>query len=172
MTNDAFWSLIAQSRSASDGDKDAQVEALQSALSQIPPADILDFQRIFDACVDQAYRWDLWGAAYIIRGGCSDDAFIDFRSWLISMGRSIFEGAMADPDSLADVENGPDAEEDAFFEEFAYVASQVYEEVASGEMPHGQRNPPSEPAGDPWKEEGDDLQIRFPRLWAKYGEAY
>jgi hypothetical protein len=171
MTNDAFWKIVAQSKSASDGKMEAQIEAAQRELSQLPPEEIVEFQRIFDACVDQAYRWDLWGAAYILGGGCSDDAFTDFRSWLISMGRSVFESAMADPDSLADVEIGPDAEKDAFFEEFAYVASQVYEEVVGDEMPYPLRSQPSEPVGDPWEEESDELQVRFPRLWGKYGES-
>lgn len=32
------------------------------------------------------YRRDLWAAAYIIGGGCSDDSFIDFRAGLIAQG--------------------------------------------------------------------------------------
>lgn len=31
----------------------------------------------------EAYRRDLWAAAYHANGGCSDDGFIDFRIWLI-----------------------------------------------------------------------------------------
>ena len=32
------------------------------------------------------YRWDMWAAAYLIGGGCSDDGFIDFRAGLIAQG--------------------------------------------------------------------------------------
>ena len=170
MTNDTFWNIIARSKAASAGDTEAQAEALQSELSKLQPEEIVEFERVLGELQDQAYRWDLWGAAYIIGGGCSDDAFIDFRSWLISMGRPVFEQALADPDSLADVEIGPDAEEDAFFEEFAYVAGQVYEEKTGTEMTYPERHYPADPAGEPWEEEGDDLERRFPRLWAKYGE--
>jgi hypothetical protein len=50
----------------------------------------------------ESYRWDLWGAAYLINGGCSDDGFDYFRGWLLSQGRAIWQATLADPDSLAD----------------------------------------------------------------------
>ncbi len=50
----------------------------------------------------EAYREELWGAAYLINWGCSDDGFHDFCLGLIERGRRVFEGAVADPDSLAD----------------------------------------------------------------------
>lgn len=28
----------------------------------------------------RAYRWDLWAAAHLALGGCSDDSFEDFRT--------------------------------------------------------------------------------------------
>jgi hypothetical protein len=42
----------------------------------------------------------LWAAAYLIEGGC-DDGFMDFRAGLMLQGRTAFEAAVADPDSLA-----------------------------------------------------------------------
>jgi len=171
MTNDTFWEIIAKSKSASDGDMDAQVQALQRELLNLPADEIVEFERVFGEYTQQAYRWDLWGAAYIIGGGCSDDAFVDFRSWLISMGQSVYERAIADPDSLADIEMGPDGEEDAFFEEFAYVASQAYEKKTGSDMPFPERNHPAEPVGEPFEEDGVELEHDFPRLWGKYGNA-
>ena len=171
MTNDAFWDIIAKTKAVSGGENEAQAEALQQELPQQQPNEIVEFERIFGENQDRAYRWDLWGAAYIIGGGCSDDAFIDFRNWLISMGREVYEEALADPDSLAGVEIGPDTEETAFFEEFAYVASQAYEEKAGGEMPYPERDHPADPEGEAWEEEGDELERRFPKLWAKYSGA-
>jgi len=58
------------------------------------------FHRHFDEREDRAYTWELWAAAYIVGGGCSDDAFSDFRATLISMGRQTFERVIADPQSL------------------------------------------------------------------------
>jgi hypothetical protein len=51
----------------------------------------------------------LWGAAYLINGGCSDDGFDYFRRWLILQGHKVFQAAIANPDSLADVVD-PDEE--------------------------------------------------------------
>jgi hypothetical protein len=50
-----------------------------------------------------SYRVDLWGAAYLINGGCSDDGYEYFRGWLIAQGRATFERIVADPDALADL---------------------------------------------------------------------
>jgi len=82
------------------------------------------------------------------------------------MGREVFERALKDPDSLADIELGP---EDPFFEEFAYIAAEAYEKKTQAELPPPERLFPEEPAGDRWEEDSDDLAKRFPRLWAKYG---
>ena len=46
---------------------------------------------------------DLWGAAYLINGGCSDDGFDHFRGWLMTQGREVFARAVAEPDSLAEL---------------------------------------------------------------------
>jgi len=48
-----------------------------------------------------SYRVDLWGAAYLINGGCSDDAFEYFRGWLIVQGRGTYERIVADPPILS-----------------------------------------------------------------------
>jgi len=92
----------------------------------------IDEIRAFDAAVaaqrERADTAALSDAAFAPGGGCGDDGFTDFRSWLISMGREAFERALRDPDSLGSVAFGPGLEEDCFFEEYAYVATRVYEE--------------------------------------------
>ena len=50
--------------------------------------------------MDRAYRQELWGAAYLINGGCSDDGFVYFLGWLIAQGRDVYQAALPDPDSL------------------------------------------------------------------------
>src|SRR5271169_5861141 len=66
--------------------------------------DAREFAVLFDSMMDRAYSYGLWGAAYVIHGGCGDDAFTDFRASLISRGKEAFERAIRDPDSLADEE--------------------------------------------------------------------
>jgi hypothetical protein len=110
--------------------------------------------------MDRAYSYNLWGAAYVIHGGCGDDTFNDFRSSLISRGRASFERALADPDSLAD----DDVDETTwFFEGFQYAVTAGVRAV-TGSRP-GRRHP-DRPSGEAWHE--NDLPVLFPRLSAKF----
>ena len=77
--------------------------------------------------VAQAHRWDLGAAAYLMRGGYSDDGFDYFRGWLIAQGRSRRERALADPDSLADA--GVDPDDDMVDCEYVVVAAQPGDRV-------------------------------------------
>ncbi len=71
-----FWSLIAASRRGVEADdQDAQVEKLEARLAKLTPEDLVGFERVFDELLQTSYRADLWGAAYLINGGCSDDGF-------------------------------------------------------------------------------------------------
>ncbi|HHQ6600568.1 TPA: DUF4240 domain-containing protein [Serratia fonticola] len=78
------------------------MQALDSALRQLSPEELIAFKKRFTELHNQAYRWDLWAAAYIMGGGCSDDGFMDFRDWLISRGQSVYEAALINPDTLAE----------------------------------------------------------------------
>jgi hypothetical protein len=172
MDGSEFWAIVESSKAESDGTFDGHAESLTEKLSELEPAQIAAFDRVFSTLKFKAYTWDLWGAAYVIHGGCSDDGFADFRSWLISMGRSVYERALSDPDGLADVELGPDGEEDASFEEFAYIAAQVYEDKTGNELPHdADVIHPAEPSGEAWEEDEDELAERYPKLSAKFGAA-
>jgi hypothetical protein len=165
-----FWELVESSKADADGSFDDHAERLAVRLEKHSVEDIVSFERIFQSQMDRAYSWDLWGAAYVIQGGCSDDGFTDFRYWLISLGRDRFERALADPESLAEIDLAPDAEEGASFEEFGYVASRVYEEKTGENLPlDPQCSHPPEPAGEPWEEDEEALSARYPRLWAKFG---
>ncbi len=115
---------------------DAQCRLFEKLLGELAPDEVVAFQRAFDDRMREACRWDLWGAACIIEEGCSDDGFTDFRSWLISMGRDVFESALRDPESLVDVASA-DGVEVCSFEEFQYIPGQVYEELTHEELPDG-----------------------------------
>jgi len=115
MTADQFWAIIDRVHSLHARDMEAKCEALGEELDRLDDALLRGFISRFDEANDRAYDWTLWGAAYLIGGGCSDDAFSDFRATLISMGRRFYEATLADPDSLA----GHDyAEDGAFYEGF------------------------------------------------------
>ena len=103
MDETEFWELVDSTREAAEGDPEEQADLLVERLPQLDPDAVLDFARHFESRYNRAYRWDLWGAAWVLLGGASDDAFDAFRCWLIGQGREVFEGALHDPDSLADL---------------------------------------------------------------------
>jgi hypothetical protein len=162
LDDDRFWSFIAAARDAAGDDVDDRVSGLEQVLLTQHPDDVTAFQNKYDELLARAYRWDLWGAAYLINGGCSDDGFRYFRDWLISEGEAVFEAALADADSLADVAQDGEFE----LESFGYVAAEVYEQMTDAPLPRGSVTDPASPIGQEWDE--DDLPALFPRLARRF----
>jgi hypothetical protein len=166
MDKSTFWQIIDSSRADADGDAEAQVETLGERLADLEPAEIVEFDRWFSEYHDRAYDYPLWGAAYLIGGGCSDDGFMDFRGWLISRGEAVYEAALANPDSLANV---VDDDADCQVEGFQYAPSQAWEEKTGKsfkEFPRHSFARKAEPSGKEWDEE--DLDALFPALGKKF----
>jgi hypothetical protein len=167
---DRFWAIVESSARHSPASA-AQTAALRKALEALPAEEVESFDRIFRQNMGRSYSWDLWGAAYVINGGASDDGFEYFRRWLISRGRHVFEAAMTDPDSLADLLPA-DLDEPFEYEDFAYVAPEVWAgktKRPADRMPRGPDSYPAEPTGTPFAEDDSALQARYPRLWRRFG---
>lgn len=164
MTLDQFWNLIENIHLASGGNMDRKCDLLDKQLRQLSLDEVRSFHTHFDDCRHRAYDWGLWAAAYIIGGGCSDDSFSDFRSTLISMGRRTYERALADPQSLADVDYEA---VNAHYEGYQYVATQVERNLSDGGSFPASRPHPKEPSGTMWEE--DKVADLYPRLAQKYG---
>jgi hypothetical protein len=148
-----------------DGNMDRQAKNLARLLFELEPDEVRESDDRMNSLQIEAYTWDLWGAATLLAEGfCSDDFFSDFRSWLISMGRSTFEAAIADPQSLAVSAFAPGVE-DIFFEEFQYVPGQVFEEMTGQEITEYTRSYPAHPSGAKWGNRPEDLKARYPVLW-------
>ena len=99
METDEFWTLIESSISGDTGEFSAP--KLENALRGRSLAEIVAFDRLLSKHLADSYSLRLWGAAYLINGGCSDDGFEYFRAWLITRGREVFHAALRDPDGLA-----------------------------------------------------------------------
>lgn len=168
MTEARFWALVEDSLQKSEGAFDAQEEAFRQSLLALPVAEVESAARILSNLKNSAYRFDLWAAAYLAGGGCSDDSFMDFRSWLISRGRSAYESVTDNPDNLADLDPG----EDYFFEGFQYVPAAVYRELSKQELKDLPEQP-DDPENDDWDFNFDDekeMSRRLPRIWDKVRE--
>ena len=164
MDDDRFWAFIAAAREAAGDDVDDRVTGLEQVLLMHHADEVAEFRQKYDEMLARSYRRDLWGAAHVMLGGCSDDGFRYFRDWLISEGEAVFEAALADPDSLADVAQDEEFE----LESFGYVAAEVYEQLTDQPLPASRTSEPAEPLGHEWQE--DDLPALLPRLWKKYGD--
>jgi hypothetical protein len=166
MDDAAFWQLIADTRAAAGNETDAQSDVLEQRLRHLPPTQIAEFERIRQRLDRRAYTYELWGAAYVIEDGCSDDCFRDFRGYLISLGRGPYEAALRNPDSLASV--AQDAET-GNWENADDVAPDVYQSVADEDIPTGDSEPSGDPRGTPWDDEQtEQLVQRYPRLAARF----
>lgn len=173
MDETEFWELIDGTREATGSDPDDQADALVERLLGLDPESVLDFSRHFEARYNRAYRWDLWGAAWVLLDGASDDAFDFFRCWLIGQGREVFEGALHSPDDLAGLLDDFDPAVDGDAEELGYAADEAYEQLTGSAAPDlGLPPPPREPEGTPLDFEDDAvLASYYPRLWDRFGQS-
>mgnify|MGYP001126211983 CR=1 FL=1 len=96
MKQKEFWSFIEQMAASDD-----PIEWAISTLANREETDIIDFQLHVERLLKEAFSPDVWGAAYVILGGASEDAFEHFRAWLIFQGEKVFYETLKNPDYLA-----------------------------------------------------------------------
>ena len=178
MDREQFWSLIEAAKAASGGDCRAQSAQLVAALRDLSVGEVLAWDHLRGELLAESYRWDLWGAVYLINGGCSDDGFSDFRGWLFGQGSAIWQAALADPDSLADhpkvrVRRPYQHQiERLQCEDILYVAYDAYQALTGHELTveisgMGPRWPD---LGEGWDfDDAAEMRTRYPRLWALCG---
>jgi hypothetical protein len=167
MDDDTFWVLIEASKAEADpmsmDEEDHQPAVLTEMLKALRPEEVCAFDATFRRLHHQAYRWDLWAAAYIIEGGCSDDGFTDFRSGLIGLGKKAYYDALADPNTLA---LQPDRGVDFSQEALMYAAADAYEALTEEEMPESDVPDQKGPEGEKWDE--DNVEEKYPVLAKRF----
>ncbi len=187
MDRERLWEIVERARAGAGAGAGETVTAeaaeavarqLVSQLTALGPAAAVEFQLAYDALNQEAYRWNLWAAAYLLRGGCSDDGFDYFCGWLVAQGRSVWEQAVADPDSLADAGVDPDDDmvecEDVLAAALNAYAEATGDEEAFWEALDAARHDRPEadftgPAGDDFDFDDDEqMRAHLPRLAAIY----
>ena len=124
MTSNEFWAIIDRARRrAAPNSEPAMRDALYAELVQLPALKLSAWQDLQYAYMDLACTRKLFGAAVLINGGSSDDRFLDFTAWLVMQGKTVYESALAAPDSLAQFDLPFDAAE---CELCGYIADQAY----------------------------------------------
>jgi hypothetical protein len=172
VTVDDFWRLVEQARAGAKTCCEVVTNAT-ALLSSRPAAEIVATHQALWRLMDASYLQPLWAAAYLIRGGCSDDSFDYFRAYLLTCGRSAFEAAVHDPDSLAGLALPPDPYGDvASCEDMLSIAWDAHLAVTGEDLPdeawERRERLPLDPA---WNFDFDDepeMRRRLPRLCALY----
>ncbi|EEP71216.1 hypothetical protein MCAG_01543 [Micromonospora sp. ATCC 39149] len=174
MRTDDFWQLIDQARVGGGGAAGAVAARAVALLAERDAADIVGYARHQRRVMAASYRADLWGAAYLINGGASDDGFEYFRGWLITQGRQVFARAVADPDSLAELPKIRQAAltgEEFEAEAMLTVAEEAYRKATASELPPVERIPYPE-LGEFWDfDDEDEARRQLPKLAALFVEA-
>lgn len=101
MTEDDFWKLIEKARTVANNHYQTQITSLKTILLTLEANEIEKFDNTFTAFLAASYDWKLWGASYVINGGCSDDCFDYFRQYLIGHGKDKFYQTLKEPESCA-----------------------------------------------------------------------
>ena len=161
MNEPMFWDLIEAARRDNDRDCESQAARLIDDLAVLSESEIVEFSRIMDELMVRSYSAELWAAAYLINGGCSDDGFDYFRGWLMAQGRSAYYNALRDPESLLDT-----AEPEVECESILYVAAEAYELKTGSELLR-QKPPNPHITFEEWT--NDWLKAMYPRLYARFG---
>jgi hypothetical protein len=124
MDENQFWSIIETTKTSSE-DLEEFEENLSKTLFKLSANEIIEFYLREQKLRFDSYNSDLWCAAYIMNGGCSDDAFEYFRCWLIAQGKDVFYKALKNPDTLVELYSPEEEEYD--FEGFMYLTSDSFE---------------------------------------------
>jgi hypothetical protein len=172
---DTFWDIIDRARASAKPFHQALVDQLSARAE----SEILEYQERFCEITGALNRMDVWAAAYLIAGRCSDDGFTDFRAGVVALGRDWYSRVVTSPDSLADHPAVPDIvggfwRRPLFYEQVNYAASYAfgrvtgdseafYQALAAREYGDGE---PADMGADFEFDDEDEMRRRLPRLCA------
>ncbi|MFF8407592.1 DUF4240 domain-containing protein [Streptomyces sp. NPDC015684] len=134
MDTEVFWGVLDTARG---GEEPFEV-AVAAHLAGCGVEEILAFEYCFAQLRHAVHRWDVWAAAYLIGGGCSDDRFSDFTAGLVALGSHWYERVAASPDVLAEHPAvraaAASCDQDVVFaEEFNFVSCHAYAQLTGDE---------------------------------------
>ena len=84
-----------------------QSQLLIDLLSEWSITNIYKFENIYWKLMRSSFDADLWAAAYVINDSCSQEEFLNFRSWLLLQGQATFRKTVQDPEYITEWLNLP-----------------------------------------------------------------
>ncbi|MEV6346609.1 DUF4240 domain-containing protein [Actinoplanes sp. NPDC051851] len=175
MRTDDFWAVIDRATATRPASPAEVAERAVADLATHDPEEIVAWGRHLDKVLVASGTEDLWAAAYLINGGCSEEGFDSFRGWLVAHGRNAVASAVRSPDVLANVVAVKAAAENgAVFEaeEVLSIAAEAYQRATGEPLPEQGERPRTRPeAADLWDfDDEDEMRRRLPRLSALFLE--
>lgn len=168
MSVDEFWRIIDATRAP---EQETQLASLKEELTPLSREQLLAFYQIYYALQEQSYNWRIGAAAEIINHGLTDDGFAYFLDWLIAQGRTVFERAHFDPETLAELDFD-NRSAFAEFEDFHFAVIELFQQRygedvrdVTGLMTYP-TDGPDMPAGE--EPASADLPELYPKLWERY----
>ena len=98
MDENLFWHIINDSKNEN---RQIFINNLIDNLSKFSKDEIYQFEIVLTENMKSLCTWNCFGALITIDTFGCDDAFDDFRSWIISQGKGFFQEFMQNGDSMA-----------------------------------------------------------------------
>lgn len=127
MVENEFWEIIEVSGSPDKCTPDEQCENIIEKLSEKSKDELVSFANIHKKLLCKSYIWSMLKANFILISYISDDAFEDFRNWVILNGKERFYKTIENPDSIAGYINVEDAVEEVTGEALLYVCEEAWD---------------------------------------------
>ncbi len=172
MRTDDFWAVIDRATADRPASPAEVAKRAAADLATRDPEEIVAWARHLDKVMVASGKQDLWAAAYLINGGCSDEGFDNFRGWLIAHGRETVARSVGSPDSLAEMPAvRAAAETGAVFEagEVLTIAEEAHRQATGSGLPAGETPVTRPDAADLWDfDNEEEMQRRLPQLSALF----
>jgi len=174
MRTDDFWAVIDRATADRPGSPGEVAKRAIAELATRDPEEIVAWGRHLDKVMVASGKEDLWAAAYLINGGCSDEGFDNFRGWLIAHGREVLARSVREPDSLSEMPAVQQAAiNGAVFEagEVLTIAAEAHQEATGTELPASEPVVTRPDAAMLWDfDNEEEMARRLPRLSAMFLE--
>lgn len=118
-----YWGVIDDARFTTGNDQEAMLRCVETTLAQLPAKEVAEWFSIHQEYLHLADCENTEKAISLCNLSFSDDSFLYFRGWLLSLGKDAFYSIMNNPEALSAYIS---ASIDARFEGFVYPGSEVY----------------------------------------------
>jgi hypothetical protein len=163
MDEKRFWDIISVGCPKEPGA--SWVDALSAQVVRLPLEEIDSFAQLLTSKLRAACTFDLRAVASLVMLN-QDYEFLCFCNWLVGMGKSVYEAALRNPDSLLERLHA----EDDFMADLDWITRGAWTKATGkNQYSRGDRLEPTieELAGDRWDiADRSEWRRRFPQLAA------